>query len=90
MAVLDPDVVLRANRDATGAPRPSEYEGRELVATRVLERGSRFAHLAQPILVDGKPGLAVVLRGRLLSVIGFNVREGRVREMELFVYPPAS
>ncbi len=90
MAVLDPDVVLRTNRDATGAPRPSEYSGRELVAARVIERGARFARWAQPILVDGKPGLAVVVNGRVLSLIGFDVRGGKVREMNLFVYPPGS
>ncbi len=87
VAVLDPDVVLRANRDATGAPRATQYAGRELVATRVLERGSRFARFAQPVIIDGRPGAAVVHNGRLLSLIRFVVKEGKVREMNLFVYP---
>jgi RNA polymerase sigma-70 factor (ECF subfamily) len=87
LAVLDPDVVLRANRRDDGTLAPVEYAGSEVVATRVLERGSRFAHLARPILVNGNPGAAVVVGGRLLSVIGFEVENGRVRAMDLFVYP---
>jgi RNA polymerase sigma factor (sigma-70 family) len=87
VAVLDSDVVLRTNRDVTGALRPSEYAGRELVAARVIERGRRFAHLAQPILVSGRAGLAVVMKGRLLSVISFTVEGEKVRRLDLFVYP---
>ena len=87
VAVLDPEVVLRSNRDATGAPQPTRYQGRDLVATRVLQRGSRFARFAQPLIVGGEPGAAVVRNGRLLSLIRFTVEEGQVREMDLFIYP---
>ncbi len=87
VAVLDPEIVLRVNRDDAGVPRPMEYEGRELVARRVMRGGARFAHLAQPILLGGDPGSAVVANGRLLAIVGFKVVDGRVREMRLFVNP---
>jgi RNA polymerase sigma-70 factor (ECF subfamily) len=89
VAVLDPEVVLHVNRRDDGTPEPVEYQGREQVASRVLARGARFAHLAQPILIDGEPGAAVMLRGKLLSLIGFKVVGGRVKEMHLFVNPSA-
>jgi RNA polymerase sigma factor (sigma-70 family) len=88
LAVLDPEVVLRANRNDVGVPGEYAYEGAEAVAARVVARGTRFAHLARPILVNGRPGLATVQAGRVLAVLGFTVQNDRVRELDLFVYPP--
>src|SRR5579884_2219705 len=70
LAVLDPDVVLRA--DAAARPRgaPLVYRGAAAVARQALGggRGARFATLA---LVDGAPGVVVAPRGRLRLAMRF-------------------
>ncbi len=81
VAVLHPDVVLRADRLAAGGP--GEVQGSKEVAAVLLERGSRFAHLARPALVDGRAGLVVVAGLRVIAVLGLRVQGDRVTELDL-------
>ena len=75
LAVLDPDVVLRA--DAT-PDRPA----RRVIGAPAVARGalaysarSRFTQLA---LVDGTVGVVVAPRGRLLVVLAFTFADGKI------------
>jgi RNA polymerase sigma-70 factor (ECF subfamily) len=84
VAVLDPDVVFRADRgDASVRSRPP-IVGAENVAARVLEEGSPFAALARPALVNGGAGVVV---GRAdsapLAVVSFTVTGGRIGAIDL-------
>src|SRR5215468_468887 len=58
LAVLDPDVVVRADRSAVRTGGAREFRGAPLVAKQALAHsgGSRFALVA---LVDGTPGILV-------------------------------
>ncbi|MET0816333.1 MAG: sigma-70 family RNA polymerase sigma factor [Solirubrobacteraceae bacterium] len=77
VAVLDPDVVLRA--DEGGAT--VEVHGARTVASRAM----RFAQLApyvRPALINGVAGVVVVPRGRPFSVLAFTVRGGRIAAID--------
>jgi RNA polymerase sigma factor (sigma-70 family) len=87
VAVLDPDVVFRA--DAGGADRGvlPPVQGAEVVAQRVLSRGSRFAPLGRPALVNGAAGAVVEVGGVVRAVAGFTVVDGRIVEIDVMLDP---
>jgi RNA polymerase sigma-70 factor (ECF subfamily) len=87
LAVLDPDVVFRADAGTTGPPVPSETQGSEAVANIVLTRGTPLAPLGRPAVVNGRSGAVVVREGRLLSVVAFTIVGHRVTEIDLLVDP---
>src|ERR671916_595590 len=85
LAVLDPDVVLRADPGAAGAPR----EGRG--ARAVAEQARAFSHLgrfSRRALVNGVAG--IVSRapgGPTFSVMGFAVASGKITEIDILADP---
>jgi RNA polymerase sigma factor (sigma-70 family) len=83
VAVLDPDVVFRA--DGGGALSPAR--GAKAVAERVLTRGARFAPLGRPALVNGAAGALVEIGGVVRAVVGFTVVDGRIVEIDLMLDP---
>jgi RNA polymerase sigma factor (sigma-70 family) len=87
LEVLDPDVVFRAEAGSAGPAVPVSLRGAENVATLVLERGTPFAHLGRPAIVNGRPGAFVALPDRLVSLVAFTVVGDRVTEMNLLVDP---
>jgi RNA polymerase sigma-70 factor (ECF subfamily) len=86
VAVLDPEVVLRA--DGGGAPgRVSvEIHGSENVAAQAL-MFRRLAPLVRPALVNGAAGVVVAAGGRTLSVMGFSVANGRIVAIDVLSDP---
>ena len=71
VTVLDPEVVLRD--DSAGLPGgAAAMRGARAVGAYALKfsRGARFV---RPALVDGTPGLAIRLPGRLIGALGFTV-----------------
>jgi RNA polymerase sigma-70 factor (ECF subfamily) len=89
VAVLDPDVVLRADRGRlpVAARLPVVVHGAADVAEQVLTRGARFARFARPAIVNGAAGLVIVPARRPVAVIGFTVAEGRIVEIDLIADP---
>jgi RNA polymerase sigma-70 factor, ECF subfamily len=89
LALLDPNVVLRADaaavqmslaRQAQGAPSlVPQTHGAEPVA-RIFQGRARAAQLAQ---VDGAAGLVFAPGGRPLAVFEFVVENGRIVEISL-------
>jgi RNA polymerase sigma factor (sigma-70 family) len=86
VAVLDPDVVLRA--DAGGLPgAPSRVlHGARVVARQALS-GARPGRTARPALVNGAAGAVLFEQGRLVLVIGFTVARGRIVEIDALADP---
>ncbi len=84
LAVLDPDVVLRADRALVPAVGAAEVRGAAEVARRALKGGARAA---QPALVDGGVGVVVAPRGRLLMVLRFTITNGKIAAMEAIADP---
>jgi hypothetical protein len=83
VAVLDPDVVLRADT----AAGPVLAVG----ARDVAGRASMFARLAahvRPVLVNGVPGvLAATADGAPMAVMAFTVAGGRIVEIDSIADP---
>ena len=84
VAVLDPDVVLRA--DFGRAPGLQEVRG----ANAVIAQAQTYARLGvalRPALVNGVPGGVALRDGELFSVAAFTVRAGRIVEMDFLADP---
>src|SRR5215207_4943293 len=86
VAVLDPDVVLRADSGAmrVGASTSREVHGAPAAARRAAKGRARAA---RPALVDGAAGVVVAPRGRLLMVLGFTIRDGKIVEIDAIADP---
>jgi RNA polymerase sigma factor (sigma-70 family) len=86
VAVLDPDVVLRADGGA-GRPRATfVVRG----ARAVAERASGYARLApfvRPALINGAAGAVVTPKGRPFSVMAFTVRGGKIVAIDALADP---
>jgi RNA polymerase sigma factor (sigma-70 family) len=86
VAVLDPDIVLRADGGPLHPERSVVVRGAEAVARRAL----MFAHLSphlRPALVNGAAGVVVAPRGRPFSVMGFTVVDGRIAAIDALADP---
>jgi RNA polymerase sigma factor (sigma-70 family) len=84
LAVLDPDVVLRSDRAARRPGMPAEIRGAATVAQQAV-RGR--ARAAQPALVNGAVGVIVAPRGRLLMVLDFTIRNGKIVAIDAIADP---
>jgi RNA polymerase sigma factor (sigma-70 family) len=85
VAVLDPDVVLRADvGPLAGGTR--EIRGAEAVASQSLAY-SRLGLVVQPALVNGALGAVTTRDGELFSVGGMTVRSGKIVEIDILADP---
>jgi len=89
LAVLDPDVVLRADGGGLWVGATRELRGAETVARSALTITRRLTGFAvQNALVNGAAG--IVTRdenGQLFSVMGFSVRDGKIVEIDVLADP---
>jgi RNA polymerase sigma-70 factor (ECF subfamily) len=83
IAVLDPDVVFRADTGLGSRRARPPVEGAEAVAQRVLEQGTPLAALARPAVVNGGAGLVVGVPGRPIAVVSFTIAAGRIAAIDL-------
>src|SRR6266542_3723311 len=86
LAVLDPDVVLRADRGAVPPGASVVVRGARAVADGALTFSGR-ARFARPALVNGAAGLVVASRGRPFAVMGFTVTRGKIVEIDILADP---
>ncbi len=86
LAVLDPDVVLRADF-GPGLPAATlEVRGAAEVAARALTY-ARLQLFNRPALVNGQLGIIAYRDGRPFSVGAITVRGGRIVEMDILADP---
>jgi len=78
LAVLDPDVVLRADTAAQRLGSLAEIRG----ATAVAETFKGRAQAAKPALVDGTLAVAVIVGGRLRIVLHLTLSGQRITAVE--------
>jgi hypothetical protein len=83
LAVLDPGVVHRA---ALRAGAAGVLRGAQAVAKETASN-ARVARFAAPALVDGRVGLVVAPRGRLLAAIALTVGGDKVSELDAVADP---
>ena len=86
VAVLDPDVVLRADRGPVPARVPRELRGAEAVASQALTY-RRLDLDIRHALVNGAAGVVTLRDGEPFSVMSAVVRGGRIVEMDFFADP---
>jgi len=86
LAVLHPDVVLRA--DTGGSPelaRPT-FAGAEAVAGQALGFGAGV-RAGRVALVNGSPGIVIAPGGRAVAVAAFTVADGRIIGIDVVADP---
>jgi RNA polymerase sigma factor (sigma-70 family) len=86
VAVLDPDVVLRADEGAARPDASVEVHGAEAVAQRAVAF-ERPAAQVRPVLVNGAAGVVVTEGGQPVSVVGFTVSSGRIARIDIMADP---
>jgi RNA polymerase sigma factor (sigma-70 family) len=80
LAVLDPDVVVRADRG------PREVRGAEAVARQALGY-AQMGLVIKVALVNGALGAVTTRDGELFSVAGITVRGGKIVELDFLADP---
>ena len=83
LAVLDPDLVVRADL-AAGAP--TEIRGAAVWAKGAVAYG-HMARLTQPALVDGAIGVVVAPQERSSRALTFKIANGKITEIEVIGDP---
>jgi RNA polymerase sigma-70 factor (ECF subfamily) len=83
LQVLDPDVVFRMDLGPGSRLAHRPLAGAGPVARQVLATAPRFAHLAQPVLVNGEAGALFGTRDEPVAVIGFTIVGGRIAALNL-------
>jgi RNA polymerase sigma-70 factor (ECF subfamily) len=86
LAVLDPGVVRRADRAALRPGAATELRGAQQVAEETATN-ARVARFAAPALVNGRVGLVVAPRGRLLLAIGLTIKGEKITEIDATADP---
>jgi RNA polymerase sigma-70 factor (ECF subfamily) len=86
LAVLDPDVVRRADRFAVPLTEARELHGARRVAEEALKY-REVARVARPIQVNGAAGIVVAADGHLRTVISCTVERHRIMKMEVIADP---
>jgi RNA polymerase sigma-70 factor (ECF subfamily) len=83
LAVLDPDVVVRADPVAARMGGQAEIRGAAAVAATFKGR----AQAAKPALVDGEIGVAVIFGGHLRIVLVLTMTDGKIAEINAIADP---
>jgi RNA polymerase sigma-70 factor, ECF subfamily len=93
LAVLDPDVVLRADRAAVDSAASRQASGAPPLAPEVrgafavAEVFSGRAGAARPALVNGAAGAVWAPGGRPRAVFGFTIRRGKIVGIDILYDP---
>jgi RNA polymerase sigma factor (sigma-70 family) len=86
LEVLDPDVVLRADRGAVPVGAPRVVRGAANVARQALAF-SRLDIEVRPALVNGAAGTVTLRDGQPFAIAGFTIRNRRIVEMDVLGDP---
>jgi RNA polymerase sigma-70 factor (ECF subfamily) len=84
VSVLAPDALLLADRE----PAAKGIRGAQAVASQAVTFSTRIVQRLEPVVVNGSPGIISWLpNGQPLSIMGFVVTGGRIREMYVISQP---
>jgi RNA polymerase sigma-70 factor (ECF subfamily) len=87
VAVLHPDVVLRADVGAGPIGVSRELRGAEKVAGQALLFSAGGTPQGHPVLVNGDPGLLAAPGGVPASLLAFTVRDGLITRITILADP---
>jgi RNA polymerase sigma-70 factor (ECF subfamily) len=86
LALLDPDVVLRADAGASPLGPSQLVRGPAAVAAQA-GRFASLARLARPVLVNGAPGFLVAAGPQPLALLALTVAGDRITEIDILSDP---
>jgi RNA polymerase sigma factor (sigma-70 family) len=86
LAVLDPDVVRRADPGTLPKGAQAVVRGASTVA-KETQTNSGLARLARIAMINGAPGLIVAVRRRLVVALEFRIVKERIAEIEVVSDP---
>jgi RNA polymerase sigma factor (sigma-70 family) len=86
VAVLDPDVVLRADYGRLATDARKLLRGAEAVARQAI-MFSAYSASARPAVVNGGAGLITAPDGKIFSVMAFTIRNGRIAGIDILADP---
>jgi RNA polymerase sigma-70 factor (ECF subfamily) len=86
VALLHPDVVLRADKEAGPTAAPVVLHGPRAVAQGAFAASERV-RFTQPALVNGAVGLVMAPRGKLFLVLGFGIDDDMITEIDVIAHP---
>ncbi|MFE2287797.1 RNA polymerase sigma factor SigJ [Streptomyces sp. NPDC059443] len=86
VAVLHPDVVLRADGGLGRARQTVVLNGAKVVAAQAATYRT-FAPFVRPALINGAAGVVVVAKDRLMSVMAFTVVAGSIVAIDVITEP---
>jgi RNA polymerase sigma factor (sigma-70 family) len=86
VAILDPEVVARADWGTVPVGVPTILRGARAVAEQALAFAQR-APSGRPALVNGAAGVIVAAGTRLIAVMGFTVTDGKITEIDILTDP---
>ena len=87
VAVLHPDVVLRADFGARRPAASKVVHGAAAVARQSLMGGALPAADLHPAMVNGAAGVVVTVRGRPFAVMAFSVVDSKIVEIDAIADP---
>lgn len=86
VAVLHPDVVVRADFSPSRPRRSAVTRGAAAVARQALQGASPAARV-HPALVNGTAGAVVTMDGRPYAVFAFTIAEGKIVQIDAIADP---
>jgi RNA polymerase sigma factor (sigma-70 family) len=86
VALLDPDVVFRADRAVGPTPAPIVLRGAHAVAKGASAAAERV-RFTQPALINGAVGLVMAPRGRLFLVLVFTITDNKITGIDVIAEP---
>jgi RNA polymerase sigma-70 factor (ECF subfamily) len=86
VALLDPDVVVRADGGALRPQASALLHGAETVASRAITFAQPAA-IVHPAVINGAAGVVITLRGEPFSLMAFTVRGGRIVAIDVLADP---
>jgi RNA polymerase sigma factor (sigma-70 family) len=87
LALLDPEIVLRADFGARHPDRSIVIRGASDVARSAILGGALAGARVVPVLVNGGAGAVIVVGGRPFVVMGFIAAGGRILEIDAIADP---
>jgi RNA polymerase sigma-70 factor (ECF subfamily) len=84
VAVLDPDVVLRADFGTRRSALPTLVRGADAVAAQARLGANPAAELHHA-LVNGGPGVVITIRGRPYALMAFELVDTKIVEIDVIV-----
>jgi RNA polymerase sigma factor (sigma-70 family) len=86
LSLLDPDVVLRADRAVANSPVSIMRTGAQAVAKGAVG-ATKLAQLSELALVNGAVGLVLAAGARLRTVLSFTMADGRITGIDVIADP---